>query len=410
MEVVFHLFSFGGSAEDVLLEQVEPGLWVSPAFNLPASTSTITGFKIRKDHYWDVNYGGTFSAFDTPFQAIEGGANIQVNATSDFVIRVTLDLRDTAQPTITISQIPVWSVIGGFNSWEGDLNMTEESSGIWVSPEFTVDDEGFKLRFNKALDQDYGGTFVAFGSSFPGVSKGENIKVEAGKTVWAKLDLTSPDSPQITVFEVVPPAVWSVIGAFNGWADDLDMTEVSPGIWESPSFETVGGEYGGFKMRKNHGWDVSYGGTFLNFGEAFEAELNGGTKIVIGESGQTYTVVVTLDLTNSDAPLITVNNVSVWSVIGSFSNWGTDVDLVEVESGVWQGVLSDIPANTEFKFRKNHDWSENLGYTESETFTITPGETFGLAGSGGNLKLADAGSYVVRLDLNTMSSLVTRQY
>ncbi len=408
--VVGDFNGWGGVQEDeVIMEQVAPGLWVSPVFTLPASVAFDKGFKVRKDYGWDVNYGGVFVAFGEPFNVYRDGGNIQISQTENYNIRVTFDLTDISRPTITVDNVPAWSVVGSFNDWSEDLFMVETTPGIWVSPEFsTTDDLGFKLRFDKDWVLNLGGSFVTYGESFAGVTGGDNIRVEPGKTVWVQLDYTSPENPRITVFEVEPTTVWSVIGAFNGWAGDVDMTETSPGIWESPSFATSGGEANGFKIRKDHSWEyMDYGGVFGVFGTAFAA-VKYGDPIWMGSPDQEYILTVTLDLTDPDNPLITVRNVSVWSVIGSFSGWAEDLDLVETESGIWQGVLTNCDAGTEFKFRKNHDWNINLGHDRPETLWLSSSVTFGLSPSGGNLGLLEGGSFQVVLNLNEMTATVTR--
>lgn len=101
------------------------------------------------------------------------------------------------------------------------------------------------------------------------------------------------------------PDVWSVIGEFNGWSEDLDMTETSPGVFVSPAFNfTKSSEYSGFKVRKDHSWEVSLGGTFVAWGQPFAAVANTPDNIIPTESAR---VVVTLDMTNPSSPLVTVN-------------------------------------------------------------------------------------------------------
>lgn len=408
-------FNNWSSEGEVMMEQTSPGIWVSTAFNV---TPTAPDFKIRKDHGWEVDYGGTFGTFGTPFLADKGGANLSISTTEEYTIQVTLNLTDISQPMITIVNIPVWGVVGGFNSWSYDLNMTETEPGIWVSPGFkTVDANGFKLRFGKSWEDNLGGSFTAFGNAIAGVKGGGNFMegIEAGKDVWVKLDMTDSSNPIITIYEVIPVTVWSVIGAFNGWGGDLDMaeSETSPGVWTSPVFTTNGGTNDGFKLRKNHDWnDVNYGGSFVAFGTAFSAESNGG-NICVGESGQEYDVYVTLDLRDSSNPLITVTKVDTWSMIGSFSQWGEDADMEEIEPGIWRGYLNNIAAGTEFKFRHNHNWSNNLGAVTTDlntySYTIISGVSFVLVESGVNIRIESAGSYEVVLDLtgNTPAATVT---
>ncbi len=103
--------------------------------------------------------------------------------------------------------------------------------------------------------------------------------------------------------QAMPSALWSVIGEFNGWSADLDMAETSPGVFVSPAFNYVKAQqYGGFKLRKDHSWDVTLGGTFIAFGQPFAA-YDSGDNIIPSENGK---IIVTLDTTNPSAPTITV--------------------------------------------------------------------------------------------------------
>ena len=402
-------FNDWGAGDELMMEMTAPHVWVSTTFTVPVNTY---GFKIRKDHDWEVNYGGEFQTFGTPFDAVRDGANLLQNATEDHTIRVTLDLTNASAPMITINEAPAWSVIGGFNDWSGDLFMTETSSGIWVSPEFTTtDSNGFKLRLGKNWDVNLGGTYTTSGSAINGVYNGDCLMagIEAGKTVRVQLDITDPDNPLITINEVIPPTFWSVIGAFNDWNDDLDMTETSPGIWETGVFQIPGGGFG-FKIRKDHAWDISYGGSFVDFGVPFEAVVNTGDNIIVGSEGQDYQVVVKFDLTDPDNPAITVFGsqlIHAWSLIGSFSNWIEDIEMEEIAPGKWQGTLSAVAAGTEFKFRWDHAWDVNLGYAYNDTYTITSGVSFPLASGGWNLRVEDAGTYEVLLDMTDTQPVAT---
>lgn len=96
---------------------------------------------------------------------------------------------------------------------------------------------------------------------------------------------------------------WSVTGAFNGWAEDLDMTETSPGVWVSPEFNGGDSGSGGFKLRQDHGWAISLGGEFKSFGQPFTAVRNSG-EISVPATGM---VRVTLDATDAFHPTIKVD-------------------------------------------------------------------------------------------------------
>ena len=64
---------------------------------------------------------------------------------------------------------------------------------------------------------------------------------------WTKLDNQNP-----TEYSAV-----GVIGDFNGWGGDLDMTQVTPHNWYAVGTVTDGG----LKFRANHDWGINWGGT-----------------------------------------------------------------------------------------------------------------------------------------------------
>lgn len=57
------------------------------------------------------------------------------------------------------------------------------------------------------------------------------------------------------------------------------------------------------------------------------------------------------------------------SLIGSFpaSNWGGDVDLEEIEAGLWFAEEIEAQASAEFKVRLNHSWDAQLQKLNAET-------------------------------------------
>ena len=229
------------------------------------SVPEATEFKWRLDGAWDSDFGGTFVALGEAFEAVPGGSNIKVDAGFWKVVL------DTEALLITISDGNVWSLIGDFNEWGGDVDMTLVD-GRWVSPE-TVISGGFKIRHNHDWGENVGGTLVSLGEAFPAVSGGDNISVEEGTYIVTY----DPEAATITV--VNARKVWSVIGVNGDWDTDNVMTEVVPGIWMSEVLEITSE---GWKIRQACGWDVNRGGVFGEAGTAFDA-VSGGDNINVGD-------------------------------------------------------------------------------------------------------------------------------
>ena len=88
---------------------------------------------------------------------------------------------------------------------------------------------------------------------------------------------------------------------------------------------------------------------------------------------------------------------SGWSLIGSWDEWGSDIELLEYGNfAVAQNV--EWPANVTFKLRKNHNWDESFGagkYVEGGSTEIRTESRVDLTPSGNNILLKTAGTYDV---------------
>lgn len=70
----------------------------------------------------------------------------------------------------------------------------------------------------------------------------------------------------------------SIIGDFNSWGDDVDMTyNVEEGCWEATATVTDGG----LKFRMNHDWTVSWGATTDDAQDLNDLTQNGGKNISV---------------------------------------------------------------------------------------------------------------------------------
>ncbi len=335
-----------------------------------------TEFKWRKDGGWDENYGGVMAAFGEPFAAVAGGDNIKVEAG---FYKVVLD---TEALTITLfSDFTVWSLIGDFTSWSGDVDMTLVD-GLWVAEDVQLT-PGWKLRKNHAWDDNRGGVFVAMGEAFAVTAGGENIDCGTGKFTV----IYDPENETVTVKE---GTVWSLIGDFNSWGADVDMTLVD-GLWVAEGVDLTGG----WKIRKNHDWAENRGGVFAAFGEPF-AVTNGGENINCGEGKFTVKY-------NPAEETITVEAASYgWSVIGVNGDWNTDYDMVETMPGIWMSGPIEVTAG-DWKIRYNHDWEVNRGANTPDGFQA--GQFLGAVPGGQNVALTGTIRVVYNANNETIGTL-----
>ena len=301
--------------------------------------------------------------------------------------------------TMTEEEKSAWSVIGAIcgTNWDTDFPMTEIEPGVWQSEPLELHaGEEFKVRKGASWDENYGmkdGVTVAGGM--------DNAKVPADDTYTITINTNIPELSFVNQDGVLPEAApveepetetWGVVGSFeaSGWADgkDIAMKEKEAGLWVSDPVELKAGDE--YKVRANGAWSKNYG-----FDETGATVADGQTNGKVEADG---TYIVTLDLTNPDAPVLSIaeKEPDVWAVIGGFegSGWNTDFPMTEVEPGVWKSEPIALKAGDELKVRANGEWDVNRGLPEK-------GLTEGEAVQGGeNMRVEADGTYVVTLNLN----------
>ena len=327
-------------------------------------------FKFRKDAAWAENFGGTYGALDTAFDAVADGDNIKIGAegkydlflnTKDNNITVSeacglkisapivADKPDTPDTPVEVTG---WNIIGLNGDWDNDVLATEKD-GVWTAYITAAEATAFKWRKDAGWDANYGiedGATYTFGTAFAAVSGGKDINIEAGfyKVV---LDLSDESNPTITIYDDFE--VYSLIGDFNSWGGDVDMTETEAGIWVSPATKLNGG----FKIRSAHDWALSYGGTLAELGVAFDAISDNGPNISVPEEGE---YVVTFDKNNLKITVEAAIPSNLWSLIGVNGDWNNDIFMSEVIPGVWVSPEVEI-TSAGWKIRFNHGWDVNRG-------------------------------------------------
>ena len=337
-----------------------------------------TEFKWRKDAGWDENYGGVFAALGEP----PGGDNIKVAAGFWKVVL------DTEALTITISEGDVWSLIGDFNSWGGDVDMTLVD-GKWVSPE-TVISGGFKIRHNHDWALNMGGTLVNLGEPFEAKAGGDNISVEEGTYVVTY----DPEAATITVTNA--KKLWSLIGVNGDWNTDCAMTEVAPGIWVSDMMEIT---TAGWKIRFDKSWDNNRGGATPDAVGKFLGAFPGGDNI---------------NLTGTFKVVYNANNETIgtlgWGVVGSIASipgfsWNNDIPMNLASDGKWYSVPVALGTADEIKIRWQAGWDVNRG---GDMTAVE--EAFDAVAGGNNIKVSEAGTYMLVYDPANEKITVTKAY
>ena len=303
-------------------------------------------------------------ALGEPFEAVANGDNIKVAAG---FYKVVLDV---ANLTITVSNGEVWSLIGAFNEWSGDVDMVL-TDGKWVSPATKLDGE-FKIRHNHDWAESVGGTLVNLGEPFAAVSdNGPNISVEAGTYIVTY----DPTAATITVDSIG----WGLVGTINGWGGTPDIALKEEGLFLVAKNVALSAT-DEIKLRYNSSWDENRGGRSL-LGLPVKA-VPGGDNIKIGMEGN-YDVYY-----RPDCEVIIVEmagaELSYWGLVGTINSWGGTPDRIlyaNEDLNLETGEI-ELPASAEIKIRKNEDWAENRGGT-----FVSLGEAFAVENNGANIAL-----------------------
>ena len=357
----WNVIGLNGNWSDDVAAVEKDGVW-SVRVNVEGDTE----FKWRKDGAWDENYGGDLVNIGEAFPAYAGGNNIKLSAGYWLL---TLDLSG-AEPMLKVSDGTVWSLIGGFNDWSGDVEMTLVD-GVWVSPETAISGE-FKIRMNFDWTENRGGDMVALGEAFDAVAGGNNIKVDEGTYIVTY----DPANEKITVKNA--KKTWGVIGVNGDWNTDYVMNEVAPGIWVSDVIEVTSGDW---KIRFDKDWGVNRGGEMPE-GAAV------GTFIAANQDGKNVAITGTFKV------VYNANNETIgtlgWGVIGTITGWGYDIPMNLGADGNWYSVPVKLTKDDEIKIRFQSDWGVNRGGTCEEVEAA-----FGVSQDGSNFKAPAEGTYMV---------------
>jgi hypothetical protein len=376
----WNIIGLNGDWENDILATQDGNVWTAYI-----TAEGDTDFKWRKDAGWDENYGGTFVALGEPFEAVAGGDNIKVSAG---FWKVELNLDDM---TITISNGQVWSLIGDFNEWAGDVDMVL-TDGKWVSP-VTKISGGFKLRENHGWDNNRGGAFVAVGEPFEAVAGGDNITVEEGNYVVTY----DPEAETIVIDETG----WGLVGTINSWGESPDIILKEEGLFLVAKNVALT-ENDEIKIRYKSDWAENRGGaTFV--GHAVKA-VPGGDNIKPGVAGN-YDIWYRPDsevifVMAADTPL------TYWGVVGTINGWSAP-DRIMYENADGQFIYEDleITANDEIKIRLNEDWAENRGGAFVEL-----DEPFAVENGGSNVKVGRDAKVTVIFDPSSETITLTGEY
>lgn len=311
-----------------------------------------------------------------------------------------------------------WGVIGGFNYWAGDVEMTEVSEGV-----FTVTMEELNGEFKFRADHDWNVNLGAYavsnitGNGVVGVvSDGRNFIIENATNVTFSLDtninkLTISGMPNdMEVSEVMEMyVIGDPAGGWNPTAGVL-MTYDEGKYRLSRNFESnnyfsivnqLGASEGDWETLNAHRYGPVADGTLLNLEGVNEVAYPVESAWCAGFDGFATLVF------DPEAMTLTLENVTVSEpfeiksigLIGEFNDWAGDVEMEKVSEGVYTVTVDNFGGT--FKFRANGEWGHNWG-AEKDAYISGDCEV-AVAENGSNFNIASVFDRVTfMLDLNAM--------
>ena len=299
-----------------------------PVYNIifPAAAEGDTWFAIgddkacdaivneNNDAAWKLLYGttngnGLSGASGTLTRRINlsDDGSFKVEAGAAF-IQVTINMKDMTYEITPISIAAQCYVVGGVQGWsdkdktclftpeEGKniLSYTTKWTGAWDLKIWDADNFGnWGAAWGCAVDGDNSPSGALQNTEAQAISapSGEfytfTIDMNTMTYTWTRLENQTP-----TEYENI-----SLIGEFNGWDGDFDLSQVTPHNWYGVFTQKNDGQ---LKFRANHAWSVNWGyGSDKDWNVAIEFNkigTNGGGNIWVPAG--TYAVYLN-DITNS---------------------------------------------------------------------------------------------------------------
>jgi hypothetical protein len=277
------------------------------------------------------------------------------------------------------------SLIGEFNGWSGDHFMTRDldnpdlfTTFITLTPAMESDpaNDTIELKFRENADWavNWGGDGFPTGT---GTNGGPNIKVPLDSMSSVTFYVTFNSATGDYNFEKTCGQI-SLIGEFNGWSDDFNLTRSMTDInsWSGvitltsamesdPANDTIE-----LKFRENADWSVNWG----------SSDFPTGTGVQNGPNIQVPLGTYKVDFNCSTGAFTFTKTCGSIGLIGEFNGWSADYPMKRSMDNPdqWCTILtltkaedSDTNGIIELKFRQNADWGVNWGGADFPTGTGT---------------------------------------
>ena len=280
---------------------------------------------------------------------------------------INVDLTSMTYELVAINQI---GLIGDFNSWGGDVDLTyNRETGAWEVKGVELPKGGVKFRVNA----DWA---INFGGDVNGLTQdGPNINIAAG-TYDISLILSTEGNHKAVFTETSGAgAQYSDFIYYAGSANGWDATA-------SPMAHEGAGVYRGwyYVLPVNEAAET-WGFKFVDgswYGDGGEGKLSTEGGNINIEEGFYMLVADMANLTYSATP-------ATIGLIGDATpgGWDTDTEMrFDTEQGCW--IYTGELITGGFKFRANHDWGFNWG-----------GDLTNLVNNGSNIEI-EAGTHTIK--------------
>ena len=210
------------------------------------------------------------------------GGNLVINAVAGAKFYdVTFNMMELTWSYKAISFDPFVYFIGATDGWaNAEQKLAAVSDGVYTGFLYVADPNGWGLEFKFQLEpgnwdkQLNSNNLAEVSGDFE--KGGDNIKASAGEGVYfVNLDLNT------NVLSATKVEKMGIIGDFNGWGGDVDMT------WNATDycFEATGAgvNANGWKFRINADWGINLGGATLT-----DLVANGDNLTAVGNTIKLY--------------------------------------------------------------------------------------------------------------------------
>lgn len=295
----------------------------------------------------------------------QAGALIPVPAGTYYVYFYRNSGEYSFQPTVV-------SIIGGFNNWGGDVDMTSTDGVTFtLTNQVFASDTALKFRDNHNWNFNYGSTTnpSGFPSGTGTMTAATDIAVPAGtytitfnrSTLAYNFTLTS-----------VPNPVVKITG--TALAADVTMSTTDGVVYSKGAVDFTAGNAKFVEDLTTNQWSSA----------AWPSGTGTQTGALIPVVADTYNVNF-----NKTTGAYSFDHL-MFSIIGGFNGWNGDVDMTTTDGITYSALNQVFTADTELKFRMNHAWAVAYGSVGPTAASYPSGAA---TATGANNIAIPAGSY-----------------